>query len=96
MQEETPCKCVSKLKIAAHGSYDDYSDEARLIIGKKRYYESTKHKEISSLFKNVNFCKKCTIELVVCHIGSSKLLKERLLQYKCEVKLYDDLISPTV
>lgn len=96
MQDMMPCKCIKKLKIAAHGFYYDDKDRAQLSIGYNKYYESEQEKDISSIFAYVTFCKNCSIELVVCHIGSSKLLYERLKKYKCKVKLYDYEVSPSV
>ena len=96
MQDMMPCKCIKKLKIAAHGFYYDDKDRAQLAIGDNKYYESEQEKDISSIFADVTFCKNCSIELVVCHIGSSKLLYERLKKHKCKVKLYDYEVSPSV
>ena len=96
MQNMTPCKCVKKLKIAAHGFYDDIEEKARLAVGDQKYYESEQEQNISSIFEGITFCKDCSIELVVCHIGSSKFLRERLKKHKCKLQLYNDTVSPAV
>ena len=51
--------------------------------------ESKDIKLISDQFSNILFCKKCTLELLACHLGESEYLKERLEKNMgCTVVLY--------
>lgn len=88
--------CISKLLLAAHGHYDQKTNEATMKVGYDSLTESNTSSNISNLFKNVHFCSSCILEIRSCQIGKSKLLYDRLKKYGCLVILYDYDVSPVM
>lgn len=54
------------------------TDVASMNIGGIPYIESNIASEISTMLGKLCYCKNCVIELIVCEIGNSIYLKDRL------------------
>lgn len=62
--------------------------------GERFLTENANKTEISDMFKKINFCSSCKLEIRACYLGSSPYLKKRLEQNTgCEVTLYEDQVK---
>ena len=95
------CKegCIESISIIAHGEKSDDNKNQVWIHFQNGDYkrESRTSTGISNLFKGLNFCDKCKIELRACWLGSSPYLKSRLEENTgCEITLYSRKVSATI
>lgn len=70
------------------------TDVASMNIGGIPYIESNIASEISTMLGKLCYCKNCVIELIVCEIGNSIYLKDRLKKYTgCSLILYETSVN---
>lgn len=94
---EESCQCVRSLTIIMHGEepWIRKNDiNVRAHWGEMFLTENANKTEISDMFKKINFCSSCKLEIRACYLGSSPYLKKRLEQNTgCEVTLYEGLVK---
>lgn len=94
---EKYCRCIRSLTIIMHGeeSWIRKNDtNVRAHWGERFLTENANNREISDMFKGINFCSSCELEIRACYLGSSPYLKRRLEQNTgCKVTLYEGLVK---
>lgn len=84
-------QCIKSLVVIAHGCMPENSRFIMTQWGSDELYEDDTQTDISDNFKNLNFCKKCNLELRSCELGRLKQLKGRLENNTgCTVVLYEN------
>jgi len=94
---EESCQCIRSLIIIMHGEEPwirKNDTNVRAHWGERFLTENANKTEISDMFKKINFCSSCKLEIRACYLGSSPYLKKRLEQNTgCEVTLYEDQVK---
>ena len=94
---EESCQCIRSLTIIMHGEepWIRKNDiNVRAHWGERFLTENANKTEISDMFKKINFCSSCKLEIRACYSGSSPYLKKRLEQNTgCEVTLYEGQVK---
>ena len=94
---EESCQCIRSLIIIMHGEEPwirKNDTNVRAHWGERFLTENANKTEISDMFKKINFCSSCKLEIRACYLGSSPYLKKRLEQNTgCEVTLYEGQVK---